>query len=64
MNHERCHHTGFGMSMQISSVGGILSLVSLDELVDPGVDLSLEGGGVEGEVRLHQPLFGFLAELL
>ena len=60
MNHERCHHTGFGVSMEIGSMGSILSLVSLDKLVDLGVDLSLEGGGVEGEVGLHQPLFSFL----
>jgi hypothetical protein len=50
--------------MEIGSMGSILSLVSLDKLVDLGVDLSLEGGGVEGEVGLHQPLFSFLTELL
>jgi hypothetical protein len=50
--------------MQTSSLGSVLSLVSLDKLVDLGVDVSLEGGGVEGVVRLHQLLFSFLAELL
>jgi hypothetical protein len=37
--------------MEIGSMGSILSLVSLDKLVDLGVDLSLEGGGVEGGSR-------------
>ncbi len=50
--------------MQTSSLGSVLSLVSLDKLVDLGIDVSLEGGGVEGVVGLHQLLFSFLAELL
>ena len=49
--------------MEIGSMGSILSLVSLDKLVDLGVDLSLEGGGVEGVVRSHQLLFRFPVEL-
>ncbi len=42
-------------------MGAILGLVSLDKLIDLGVDLSLEGGGVEGVVGLPQLLFSFLA---
>ena len=42
-------------------MGAILSLVDLDKLIDLGVDLSLEGGGVEGVVGVPQLLFGFLA---
>ena len=48
MNHERCHHPEFGVSMETGCMGAILSLVDLDKLIDLGVDLSLEGDGVEG----------------
>ena len=34
--------------METSYMGAILALLDLDNLIDLGVDLSLEGGGLRG----------------